>query len=60
MIPDRVLFFFSSRLGVLSKHWRCFALSLLSGREVFVTVATPTPSVMARRAYEAARVGTRV
>lgn len=47
-------------LGVLSKHWRCFALSLLSGCEVFVTVATPTPSVMVRRAYEATRVRTRV
>lgn len=47
-------------LRVLSKHWRCFALSLLSGCEVFVTVATPTPSVMARRAYEATRVRTRV
>lgn len=47
-------------LRVLSKHWRCLALSLLSACEVFVTVATPTPSVMAWRAYEATRVGTRV
>lgn len=47
-------------LRVLSKHWRCFALLLRSGCEVFVTVATPTPSVMARRAYAAARVRTRV
>lgn len=42
-------------LRALSKHWRCAALSLLSGCEVFVTVATPTPSVMARPAYEATR-----
>lgn len=42
-------------LRALSKHWRCSALSLLSGCEVFVTVATPTPSVMARPAYEATR-----
>lgn len=32
---------------VLSKHWRCLGLWLLSGCEVFVTVAKPTPSVMA-------------
>lgn len=32
---------------VLSKHWRCFGLWLLSGCEVFVTVAKPTLSVMA-------------
>lgn len=35
--------------GFLSKHLRCLALWLLSGREVFVTVAKPTPSVMAHR-----------
>lgn len=34
---------------VLSKHWRCLGLWLLSGCEVFVTVAKPTPSVMARQ-----------
>lgn len=45
---------------VLSKQWRGFTLGLLSGCEVFVTVATPTPCVMARRAYEATRVQTRV
>lgn len=35
--------------GFLSKHLRCLALWLLSGREVFVTVAKPTPSVMAHQ-----------
>lgn len=34
---------------VLSKHWRCLGLWVLSGCEVFVTVAKPTPSVMAQQ-----------
>lgn len=37
---------------ILSKHRRCLVLCFLSGCEVFVTVATPTPSVMAWQEYE--------